>query len=543
MKREDGRRKTEEGRQKRADGNNSVLRPLSSVFGPRCSVLRPLSSLVCLLFSLFLVLPGPAIAALEREQLAIEREIKSRIEDVLSKTLPVNSFIVNVKVEMEAKKTEATVRRTRRTTDPNNPFLNQERFVLPGVPVKKELTANRPVEAEDTETTPANPQSLIKRILISILVAPDVPQEQIRALQDVVTGNIPFNPLRGDEIDIQNSTLLKPIGQGTQPQGGEPQGSVGAAPGGDAGPGGSASSTNWPLWVLAGLGVAIFAFLVAFLFGPVRAFLNRLLAVLPRVGEQAAYAVSNAPGKPTSNGHMSVDGRVNAYGNGAGRRASDGVDMPFRFINEDTVNKLPILLRQMPANQTAVVLAYLSPEWAGRVLNGLDTATQSAVMRELSQAREIPPDIVKDIETQVKSKLPYLVGGTDWISSVYQLTQPQTQKALLGTLNQQSPELAQTLRRKSFFYEDIVSVAPGALRLLIQEAGYPTMAAALKDERPEVRTAMLTRLPAATKEILEQEIEVAPTDPVAGADAKARVAAAGRKLLGEGRIQLPERSR
>jgi flagellar motor switch protein FliG len=294
---------------------------------------------------------------------------------------------------------------------------------------------------------------------------------------------------------------------------------------------------------LAVLLLGVFSMFVIFLFGPVRAFLNRLLTVLPRVGEQAAYAVNNVPAKPNGPGAAaSNNGHFNSYaGNGNGKHVPEGVDMPFRFINEEILGKLPILLRQMPADQTAVVLAYLTPEWAGRVLNGLDTASQAAVVRELSQAREIPSAIVRDIETQVKAKLPYLVGGTDWIQSVYQLTEPTTQRALLGSLTQASPELAQTLRSKSFFYEDLGAITPAALRMVIQEAGYPTVAAALHDEKAEIRAALLGRLPVATREILEQEMEITAPDATAAMDAKARVAFAGRKLLTEGRIALPER--
>jgi hypothetical protein len=57
------------------------------------------------LFTLFSLLLLPLLstyghAALEREQMVIESQIKTRIEDVLSKTLPPNSYLVNVKVEM-----------------------------------------------------------------------------------------------------------------------------------------------------------------------------------------------------------------------------------------------------------------------------------------------------------------------------------------------------------------------------------------------------------------------------------------------------------
>ena len=37
----------------------------------------------------------------------------------------------------------------------------------------------------------------------------DVTAEQIRGIRDVISTSIPFNPLRGDEMDIQNSPLLK----------------------------------------------------------------------------------------------------------------------------------------------------------------------------------------------------------------------------------------------------------------------------------------------------------------------------------------------
>src|SRR6202142_1204622 len=117
--------------------------------------------------------------------------------------------------------------------------------------------------------------------------------------------------------------------------------------------------------------------------------------------------------------------------------------------------KLTILFRGVSPIQCELVIAYLPAEWASKVLGTLDPEVQTAIVGELNQAQEVSPEVVNEIESQIKSKLPYLVGGVEWIQSVYQLTQPQTQRALLGTLNQQSPELAQTLRRKTFFLEDL----------------------------------------------------------------------------------------
>jgi len=485
-----------------------------------------------------------SLAAFEQEQLELEGEIQQKIESILSKTLPPNSYLVTVKVEMEQKAAPASIR-SRLGAGPAggaNPFLGQNRFILPGVPEKKDFVETQAAGSAETVVNTAAAETLIRKVSITVLVAPDVTPQQIHAMRDVIASAVPFNPLRGDEMDIENSPLLKAAGSAPAQEGGAGAGN-GAAPPRSSGFLGSLSDRSaLPLLILLAAVIVALGVLLAFLFGPMRAFLNRLLTVLPRVGEQAAYAVSNAgakggaaagaPGASVSmNGH-SGGGSVN--GNG------DRSDMPFRFIHEDQLSKLPILFRQLSATQAALVLAYLPPEWASRVLGGLPAESQTLIMGELSQAREVPPEIVKDVESQLKARLPYLVGGVDWIQSVYQLTQPQTQRALLGTLNQQSPELARQLRRKTFFFEDINAIAAGALRLLVQDIGYPTIAQALKDEKPEFRQSVMAKLPAGTREIVQQELDLSGPDRAAAIAAKTRVMDAARRLMQEGRFTLGE---
>ncbi len=481
-----------------------------------------------------------ARAAYEREQLAIESQLQQRIENILAKTLPPSSYLVTVKVEMENRRTPASGRSRARGKRPGtNPFLDGNRFVLPGVPEKKEFV-------ETPDTTPSEPvtsaftaETLVRHIAISILVAPDVTAEQIRGMRDIISASVPFNPLRGDEMDIQNSSLLKRANSAPASSVAPPVERVSVRSN-------SVFSNfndraNWPLLVLIGAALVGLVVFGVFLFGPVRAFLNRLLNVLPRVGEQAAYAVNNsAKNNPQASAPVAAVLAGSGHGTSNGSRRGE-TDMPFDFIREDQLNKLPLLFKQMPPNQSALVLAYLPPEWASRVLSGLETTVQTTIMAELSQAQEVPPEVVKEVESQVKGKLPYLVGGVDWIQSVYQLTQPQTQRALLGTLHEQSPDLARALRLKTFFFEDIAVIGPGPLRLLVQELGYPTTAMALRDEKPELREAVLRRLPAGTREIVKQELELSNDDKAGMIDAKARLVTLARRMIIEGRIVLTDR--
>src|SRR5436190_9067036 len=81
-----------------------------------------------------------AHAAYEREQLAIESQLQERIERILAKTLPPSSYLVTVKVEIDVRAAAASVKtKAGGRKAGNNPFLDGNRFLLPGVPQKKEF--------------------------------------------------------------------------------------------------------------------------------------------------------------------------------------------------------------------------------------------------------------------------------------------------------------------------------------------------------------------------------------------------------------------
>jgi hypothetical protein len=477
-----------------------------------------------------------AWAKYEKEQLQLESQLTQRIESILGKTLPPSSFLVTVKVQME-EKAGGGVNRKVNTRGGENPFLQKNKFVLPGVPAKKEFNTTPEVTEESTVVTPPA-ESLIKKISVSILVAEDVPKDQVRNLRDFITSAIPFDPVRGDELDIQPSGLLKP----SQP--------ITPTPANSAGTGGTSNAHGWSdrfmdrnsipvLVLLAMLAIGLIA-LAAFLFGPARAFLNRLLAVLPRVGEQAMYAANNGGGAGAGGGGpggtLGIKGDINSHNNENDNGPK--LDMPFQFIREEQLSKLALIFRELSSSEAALVLAYLPPTWASQLLSNLDPTMQTAITSELAQGREVPAEVVNQVEEQIKSKLPYMVGGSTWIQDIFPHTKPQTQRLLLGNLAQQSPELARILRQKTFFYEDITGLGPAALRMLVQEMTYAQFARCILDEKKDFQDAIMTRLPAAMRDIVQQELDLAVADKRAISEAKIKLIETGSRLLAAGRISL-----
>lgn len=491
---------------------------------------------VIILSGLLLVTGSLAWARYEKEQLTLENELTRRIESILSRTLPPNSYLVTVKVEMQ--QGGGAVQRRVNTRGGENPFLKQNRFVLPGVPEKKQFSPTEEVKEESTTNTPV--EALVKKISITILVSPDISSDQIRSLREFISSSIPFNPVRGDELDIQNSPLLKSANSASAaPNSAAALAQQAESAGVGTTEGFLTGNASLPILILLGIVGLGLVGLAIFLFGPVRAFLNRLLTVLPRVGEQAMYA-ANATGPATATPTAGTERLYSGMPNGMNNNSDTGpkLNMPFQFIREEQLNKLALLFREMASSEAALVLAYLPPAWASRLLSSLDPAMQTAITRELSQGREVPADVVNQVETQIRDKLPYMVGGSAWIQDVFPLTKPQTQKVLLGTLSQQSPELAKALRRKTFFFEDLATLGPGALRLLVQETGYPQIALCLKEEKKEFRDAVLNRLPPGIRDIVQQESELSGGDKQAIADAKNKLTTTAIRLLSDGRITL-----
>src|SRR5688572_24898184 len=122
--------------------------------------------------SVFLLVSGLSMvhARLEREQMALDSQIQQRIENILSKTLPPTSYLITVKVEMDTNARPTTVRKGGTTGGRRNPFESQSQYVLPGVPQRKDFVLEETKGDPETVTNSFEVETLVRRILITVLV-------------------------------------------------------------------------------------------------------------------------------------------------------------------------------------------------------------------------------------------------------------------------------------------------------------------------------------------------------------------------------------
>src|SRR5437016_863395 len=103
------------------------------------------------------------LAKYEQEQMQIESQLQGRIEGILAKTLPANSYLVTVKVEMENRERPTQTATAKRSG--GNTLLGQNQYILPGIPGKKEFV-NAPESTSETSVSSFSVETLVKRITI-----------------------------------------------------------------------------------------------------------------------------------------------------------------------------------------------------------------------------------------------------------------------------------------------------------------------------------------------------------------------------------------
>jgi hypothetical protein len=463
--------------------------------------------------------------SLDAERLNLEMRMQQRVEEALGKILPAGQFVVVIRVEpMPAPKPADR-------TDPGDVYF------LPGVPARRTADGNQIQNLVDTlKPDSVLFQRFIKKIMVTLVVDKDLPEETLGKVQTLTRQMLSLDSTRGDALDIQRTTFNKPAGDSYSPTGIQ-----------------RVQRELKSYWVIISLALIIFciAVFILFMFGPLRDFLNKFVAVLPTLKPeensgrmsrgpqfdpsafpymQPQYALPQPSGGPNSNfsGSLQVEN-------------PNKTTMPFGFIREDHLANLAILLSRETPEKAAVVLGYLPPEWISKILARLDLTMQSEVASSLATTRQLLPEQVEDIEQDLKRRLDYLVGGPERMIAVYESLDPDAQKRMLDSLKENRPELAEELRNRTMLFEDVEKLEPGALKSLLREIDLQTLVMALRGVGDSLKNRVLEHMSQGKAQIVREELDLTEgTGGRATVEAQRKIVMIAKRLEREGQINIPQ---
>ncbi len=170
---------------------------------------------------------------------------------------------------------------------------------------------------------------------------------------------------------------------------------------------------------------------------------------------------------------------------------------PFEFVRKTDASQLLNFIQDEHPQTIALIMSYLSPAQSSMILSSLPPERQADVAKRIAIMDRTSPDVIKEVEKVLESKLSSLVnqdytiiGGVDAVVEILNSVDRGTEKHIMETLEIEEPELADEIRKKMFVFEDILLLDDRAIQRVLRDVENSDLAIALKGSNEEVQSAI-----------------------------------------------------
>ncbi|MDE7415001.1 MAG: flagellar motor switch protein FliG [Lachnospiraceae bacterium] len=187
---------------------------------------------------------------------------------------------------------------------------------------------------------------------------------------------------------------------------------------------------------------------------------------------------------------------------------------PFEFVKKTDASQLLNFIQDEHPQTIALILSYLSAGQAATILGALIPEKQAEVARRIATMDRTSPDVIKEVERVLESKLSSLVnqdytiiGGVDAVVEILNTVDRGTEKHIMETLEVEEPELADEIRKKMFVFEDILLLDDRAIQRVLRDVDNNDLAIACKGSTEEVQNAIFGNMSKRLAEMIREDME------------------------------------
>ena len=187
---------------------------------------------------------------------------------------------------------------------------------------------------------------------------------------------------------------------------------------------------------------------------------------------------------------------------------------PFEFVRKTDASQLLNFIQDEHPQTIALIMSYLSAAQSSMILSALPPERQADVAKRIAIMDRTSPDVIKEVEKVLESKLSSLVnqdytiiGGVDAIVEILNSVDRGTEKHIMETLEIEEPELADEIRKKMFVFEDILLLDDRAIQRVLRDVENSDLAIALKGSNEEVQSAIFNNLSKRLAAMIKEDME------------------------------------
>jgi flagellar motor switch protein FliG len=239
---------------------------------------------------------------------------------------------------------------------------------------------------------------------------------------------------------------------------------------------------------------------------------------------------------------------IKTLGSDMGRRVLDRVVKSFEstiaFSNLERADPQQLskfVLSEHPQT-IALLLAHLKPAQAAQLANSLPDELRVEVITRMATLDEISPDVMNRVSSVIEARLKALgtqasesMGGVRVVAELLNRLDRGVSTAVLSTIENESPDLAVSIRNLMFVFDDLLHVDDNAVREIIQRADKKTLTLALKGASEDIRSRFISNMSKRAAQMIKEEMDVLGAVRLREVErAQQEIVAIARKLEEEG---------
>ena len=187
---------------------------------------------------------------------------------------------------------------------------------------------------------------------------------------------------------------------------------------------------------------------------------------------------------------------------------------PFEFVRKTDASQLLNFIQDEHPQTIALILSYLAPGQAAMLISALPQEKQADVARRIAVMDRTSPEVIKEVENVLESKLSSLVnqdytiiGGVDAVVEILNSVDRGTEKNIMEALEIEEPELADEIRKKMFVFEDILLLDDRAVQRVLRDVATDDLTIALKSANEQVQTVIFNNMSKRLAVMVKEDME------------------------------------
>jgi len=182
---------------------------------------------------------------------------------------------------------------------------------------------------------------------------------------------------------------------------------------------------------------------------------------------------------------------------------------------------------------------------AGEILAGLPAAKQVEVVKRIAGIEQTSSQVIEQVEQGLRQRLGHIVGrtirsgGVSAVAEILNSADRRTEREILHSLESDSPDLADRIRRVQGIFDDLLHAPDRDIRAVLEQLDVETISMALRTARERLVRKVLWNLPPHDAAHIEDDLKsVAPVLISEIEAAQHRVAEVVERLNAAGEISV-----